>query len=56
MPMAEFGDGDEELNAPPQTSPPEDLGELESIDNVLGETPRGGDRPRGPRGPRRPRR
>jgi hypothetical protein len=54
MPMAEFGDGDEELNAPPEASPPGDIGELESIDNVLGETPRGrGDRPRGPRRPRR---
>ncbi|HEU4420293.1 MAG TPA: hypothetical protein VFT55_15255 [Planctomycetota bacterium] len=56
MPMAEFGDADQELNQP-ETSAPEDIGELESIDNVLGETPRGrgdrGDRPRGPRRPRR---
>ena len=54
MPMAEFGDGDQEQ---PEPIAPEDIGELESIDNVLGETPRGrgdrGDRPRGPRRPRR---
>jgi hypothetical protein len=53
--MAEFGDADRELNQP-EPGQPEDIGELESIDNVLGETPRGrgerGDRPRG----RRPRR
>jgi hypothetical protein len=52
MPMSEFGDQEEDAERPAPAGPAgRSVGELESIDNVLGdEAPRDrGDRPRGGR-------
>lgn len=52
MPMSEFGDVDADLERPAPPKPAgRNVGELESIENVLGdEAPRDrGDRPRGGR-------